>query len=199
MSTPNCGLDQLPDLANLQTDCMIVETMRSQTVPPHQSSKQIRPGGSRFWRYAPLLLWAVLIFIGSVNVLSAAHTSLLLRAVQWLFPNVRDESLAVFHLLVRKTGHLTEYAILATLAARAFRGSSHDLLRRHWFWVSLLLAMVYALTDEWHQSFVPSRTASIYDSLIDSVGALIALTIIWLRHRKSEPDSPRAGVADLVS
>jgi len=178
---------------------MIVETMRSQTTPPHQSSKQIRPAGSRFWRYAPLVLWAVLIFIGSGNVLSAAHTSLLLRAVRWLFPNVRDESLAVFHLLVRKAGHLTEYAILATLAARAFRGSSHDLLRRHWFWVSLLLAIVYALTDEWHQSFVPSRTASIYDSLIDSVGALIALTIIWLRHRKSEPDSLRAGVADLVS
>ena len=161
---------------------MIIETMRSQTTPPNQSSKQIRPS-SRFWRYAPLVLWAGLIFMDSGNVLSAAHTSLLLRAVRWLFPNVRDESLAVFHLLVRKAGHLTEYAILATLAARAFRGSSHDLLRRHWFWVSLMLAIAYALTDEFHQSFVPSRTASIYDSMIDSVGALIALTIIWLRHQ----------------
>ena len=178
---------------------MIVETMRSQTVPPHQSSKQIRPGGSRFWRYAPLVLWAVLIFIGSGNVLSAAHTSIILRAVRWLFPNVRDESLAVLHLLVRKAGHLTEYAVFATLAARAFRASSHDLLRRHWVGCSLLLAIVYALTDELHQSFVPSRTASIYDSLIDSMGALMALTIIWLRHRKSEPDGRRASVANLVS
>ena len=173
--------------------------MHAQTTGPHQDTKQVQPAGSRFWRYAPLILWALLIFIGSGNVLSAAHTSILLRAVRWLFPNVRDESLAVFHLLVRKAGHLTEYAIFATLAARAFRTSSHDLLRRHWFWVSLLLAMVYALTDEWHQSFVPSRTASIYDSLIDSVGALMALTIIWLRHRKSEPDGPRASVANLVS
>jgi VanZ family protein len=173
--------------------------MPSQTSRPHQSPKQIRSGGSRFWRYAPLVLWAALIFIGSGNVLSAAHTSILLRAVRWLFPNVRDESLAIFHLLVRKAGHLTEYAIFATLAARAFRASSHDLLRRHWVGFSLLLAVVYALTDEWHQSFVPSRTASIYDSLIDSMGALIALTIIWLRHRKSEPDGPRASVANLVS
>ena len=178
---------------------MIVETMRSQTTRPHQSSKQIRPGGSRFWRYAPLVLWAVLIFVGSGDVLSGSHTSILLRAVRWLFPNARDESLAVFHLLVRKAGHLTEYAIFATLAARAFRVSSHDLLRRHWFWVALLLAIAYALSDEFHQSFVPSRTASIYDSLIDSVGALIALTIIWLRHRKSEPNGPRASVANLVS
>src|SRR2546421_11565760 len=173
--------------------------MRSQTTRPHQSSKQIRPAGSRFRRYGPLVLWAVVIFVGSGDVLSGSHTSILLRAVRWLFPNVRDESLAVFHLLVRKAGHLTEYAILATFAARAFRTSSHDLLRRHWFWFSLLLAIAYALIDEFHQSFVPSRTASIYDSLIDSVGALIALTIIWLHHRKSEPDSPRASVANLVS
>jgi VanZ family protein len=45
--------------------------------------------------------------------------------------------------------------------------------------------MVYALTDEFHQSFVPSRTASIQDSLIDSAGALIALSVMWFRHRKT--------------
>jgi len=173
--------------------------MHSQPTGPRQNSSQVPSASSRFWRYLPLILWAVLIFIASGNVLSAAHTSILLRAVRWLFPNVRDESLAVLHLLVRKAGHLTEYAIFATLAARAFRASAHDLLRRHWFWVSLLLAIAYSLTDEFHQSFVPSRTASIYDSLIDSVGALIALTIIWLRHRKSAPDGPRATEATLVS
>src|SRR2546421_6703104 len=173
--------------------------MRSQTTRPHQDAKQVRPGGNRFWRYGPLVLWAVLIFIGSGNVLSAAHTSILLRAVRWLFPNVRDESLAVFHLLVRKAGHLTEYAIFALLAARAFRDSSHDLLRRHWFWVSFIIAIAYALTDEFRQSFVPSRTASIYDSLIDSIGALIGLMIIWLRGRKSEPRPERASAENLVS
>src|ERR1700736_2243056 len=118
---------------------MIVANMRSQTTRSHQDSKQVRPASSRFRRYGPLVVWALLIFVGSGNVLSASHTSILLRAVQWLFPNVRDESLAVLHLLVRKAGHLTEYAILATLAARAFRDSSHELPRRHWFWFSLLL------------------------------------------------------------
>ncbi|MFN2577195.1 MAG: VanZ family protein [Pyrinomonadaceae bacterium] len=170
--------------------------MSSRTTAPFAKSRHAHTTGSRLWRYGPLVVWGVLIFLGSGNVLSATHTSVLLRAIRWLFPNVRDESLAVFHLLVRKAGHLTEYAILATLAARALQGSARDFLRRHWFWLSLLLAIAYALTDEFHQSFVPSRTASIYDCLIDSVGALIGLTVIWSRRRKPQPDSARAGRAE---
>jgi VanZ family protein len=138
----------------------------------------------RLSRYGPLVLWAILIFIGSGSVLSAEHTSVLLQFVKWLFPSASPAFLAWFHFLVRKAGHLTEYAILASLAARAFRGSSVRFLRAHWFKFSLVLAMIYALTDEFHQSFVPSRTASIHDSLIDSTGALIALTVIWWYERR---------------
>ena len=138
----------------------------------------------RLIRYGPLIVWALLIFVGSGNLLSAEHTSILLPIIKWLFPSASPNALAWVHFLVRKAGHLTEYAILATLAARAFRNSSHQFLQLHWFKLSLLLAVIYALSDEFHQSFVPSRTASIYDSLIDSVGALIALSIIWFRHRR---------------
>jgi len=142
------------------------------------------PWRGRLIRYGPLVVWALLIFVGSGNVLSAQHTSVLLPIIKWLFPSASRNSLAWVHFLVRKAGHLTEYAILATLAARAFRNSSHQFIRQHWFKLSLLFATLYALSDEFHQSFVPSRTASIHDSLIDSAGALIALTIIWLRYRK---------------
>jgi VanZ family protein len=142
----------------------------------------------RLSRYGPLVVWAILIFIGSGNVLSAEHTSVGLQLVKWLYPSASPEFLAWFHFAVRKAGHLTEYAILATLAARAFRKSSHLLIRHRWFILSLLVAVAYALTDEYHQSFVPSRTASIHDSLIDSVGALLALSIIWFRHRQT-PES----------
>jgi len=149
----------------------------------------------RLIRYGPLVVWALLIFVGSGNVLSAQHTSILLPIIKWLFPSASPNALAWVHFLVRKAGHLTEYAILATLAARAFRNSSHQLIQQHWFKLSLLFAMLYALSDEFHQSFVPSRTASIHDSLIDSAGALIALTIIWLRYRKpaAETNSRPAG------
>ena len=139
---------------------------------------------SRVSRYGALIAWAVLIFIGSGNVLSAAHTSILLQFIKWLYPAASDELSSLIHLLVRKAGHLTEYAILATLAARAFRHSWHQALRRNWFLLSLLLAIAYSLSDEFHQSFVPSRTASIYDCMIDSVGGLIGLGIVWWRTRR---------------
>src|SRR4051812_39214522 len=126
------------------------------------------PGRGRLARYGPLAAWALLIFIGSGSVLSAEHTSVVLSFVKWLFPSASPAFLAWFHFLMRKAGHLTEYAVLATLAARAFRLSSHQFISRHWFKLSLLLAVVYALSDELHQSFVPSRTASIHDSMIDS-------------------------------
>src|SRR6476620_5856849 len=129
----------------------------------------------RLSRYGPLVFWGILIFIGSGSVLSAEHTSVLIKFVKWLYPSASPGFLAWFHFLMRKAGHLTEYAILASLAARAFRSSSLHFFRQHWFKLSLLLAMLYALTDEFHQSFVPSRTASWHDSLIDSTGALIAL------------------------
>jgi len=51
--------------------------------------------------------------------------------------------------------------------------------------ISLALIVTYALIDEYHQSFVPSRTASIYDSMIDMAGGLTALLIIRRRTRAS--------------
>jgi VanZ family protein len=137
----------------------------------------------RLSRYGPLVLWATLIFVGSSNVLSATHTSVILRPVVWLFPHASEATLAAIHFLIRKAGHLTEYAILALLAARAFRTSSRELLRARWFWVSLLFVIAYSLSDEFHQSFVPSRTASIYDSMIDTLGGLTALVFLAIRRR----------------
>ena len=146
----------------------------------------------RLSRYGPLVLWAVLIFVGSTSVLSASHTSVLLRVFLWIFPQASEATLATIHFLLRKAGHFTEYAILALLAARALRTSYRKLLRQRWFWLSFLLVVVYALGDEFHQSFVPSRTASIYDSMIDMFGSLTALAFLVIRkhgtHRQDLPD-----------
>ena len=138
----------------------------------------------RLWRYGPLVLWAALIFIASTSLLSGSNTSTILRpAVLWLFPNTTEATLNLVHFFVRKAGHFTEYAIFALLAARAFRTSSHSSLRNHWFATSLLLVALYSLSDEFHQSFVPSRTPSIYDSMIDTLGGLVALAVIAVRKR----------------
>jgi VanZ family protein len=136
----------------------------------------------RLWRYGPLILWAALIFVGSTDLLSGSNTrGGLVRSLLWLFPNLSEAKLGFIHFAVRKVSHFVEYAILAFLAARAFRTSSRTLLRNRWFWFSLLLVVVFALSDEFHQSFTSLRKASIYDCLIDSLGGLTALLLVAFR------------------
>ena len=140
----------------------------------------------RAWRYAPLLLWMTLIFFFSTGELSAGNTSRIVRPLLlWLFPGISEERILLAHFITRKAAHFTEYAILALLAARAFGSSSRPLLRRGWLVAALALVVLYALSDEYHQSFVPSRTGSVYDSLIDMSGGMTALLLasLWRRRK----------------
>lgn len=153
------------------------------------SRLESRTLGSRLARYLPLLFWMAFIAFASTGELSASNTSRILRPLLlWLFPDVSAERLATMHFLARKGAHFAEYFVLGFLAARAFATSSLDRLKDNWFRWSILLVMVYALLDEYHQSFVPSRTGSIYDSLIDFSGGLTALLIykIWFGRARNE-------------
>src|SRR6266498_1745646 len=135
----------------------------------------------RLWRYGPLLVWMAFISFASTAEFSAVNTSIVLRPiVLWFFPNLSEDQVAAIHFLIRKAGHFTEYAVLAFLTQRAFISSSKASIRTHWFQLSLLLVTVYSLLDEFHQSFEPSRTASIYDSAIDVACGLIVLLLFKL-------------------
>jgi VanZ family protein len=86
--------------------------------------------------------------------------------------------------IVKKGGHMTGYALLALSYWRALG------FRQGRWWLAWCLAVLYAVTDEFHQSFVPGRSASIWDVLIfDNLGALISL---WLlnRYKTQRSDSP---------
>jgi VanZ family protein len=91
--------------------------------------------------------------------------------------------------LVKKSGHAIVYAMLALLYWRALDFNDRKL------WVAWLLALLYAITDEFHQSFVPGRHPAVFDVIIfDNFGALISL---WLVHRyrkqkRSDPIHPTA-------
>lgn len=138
-----------------------------------QSRQTLR---TRIWRYAPLLFWMAVIFFASTGTFSGDNTSRLLRPfLLWLFPDLSEARLAFLHLLTRKVAHFTAYAVLGFLAARAFAGSSRRLLHEHWIAASVILVVAYAFLDEFHQSFVTSRTASIFDCLIDISGGLFIL------------------------
>jgi VanZ family protein len=143
---------------------------------------------SRLWRYGPLLAWAAFVLFASSGEFSASNTSRIVRPLLlWLYPNIAESSIQTVHFFVRKAAHLTEYAILALLAARAFRMSKLAALRRFWWLAAFALAAAISLVDEYHQSFLPSRTGTVYDSYLDMTGGAIALTILalWLTvHRR---------------
>lgn len=137
--------------------------------------------GSRVWRYAPLLFWIGIIVFGSGDDVSASNTSRWLGFVVQIFtPDISDERLSVINLIVRKTAHFTVYATLALLAARAFLSSSHEVLRRRWMIAALIIVAVCAFFDEYHQTFSPARTGTIYDALLDITGGAFALAAVRL-------------------
>jgi VanZ family protein len=109
----------------------------------------------------------------------------------WLNPHMSWATVAEINLVLRKLGHLTEYAILATLLWRALR----DLVRSRSFYplalIALIACAIFATTDEFHQSFIPSRTASPNDVMIDICGAATGLVICMLfaaRRRTGGPE-----------
>ena len=137
-------------------------------------------------RYLPLVAWLIFISYASSDSFNAGNTSRIIGPlVLWLFPNTTPETLLGIHIITRKVAHFTEYAILAYLAARAFRTSPRPALANRWFIAALALVVAYALLDEYHQTFVPSRTGSVYDSFIDIAGGLTALLIIRHRHNRA--------------
>ena len=143
----------------------------------------------RLWRYGPVLAWACFVLFASSTNFSASNTSRIIRPLLiWLFPDISEAALGQAHFLVRKAAHFTEYALLALLAARAFRTSSHAALARHWRLASFALVASVALVDEYHQSFVPTRTGTIYDSLLDMAGGATALACasLWLAARRGK-------------
>lgn len=77
--------------------------------------------------------------------------------------------------IIKKSGHVFEYAVLAFWIWYALE------FRKDHRWLALLIALLYAMTDEYHQSFVPGRFPSLWDVLIfDNVGALLSL---WVAKR----------------
>jgi VanZ family protein len=137
----------------------------------------------RYW--LPLLLWMGVIFLGSADRESGPHASRILGPLlQWLGFGLGAADAVL--LLFRKLAHLTEYALLAVLAWRAIRRPVRA-DSRPWNWTqagwALLWCAAYAVSDEVHQCFVPTRVGTAWDVLIDTVGATAGLLALWLAGR----------------
>ena len=152
----------------------------SPSSPPTRGRRLVRLA----WLCLPLVAWLAVITLASTNLGSEANSDpLLLRLLHLLLPGSRDAGPSAndFDALswaLRKTAHLVEYAVLGLLATRAlkglFPGYSGAAIRRGGAgarregWETLVktavvvlpFGAVVAAVDEFHQSFVTSRTAS---------------------------------------
>jgi glycopeptide antibiotics resistance protein len=131
----------------------------------------------KYW--LPLLVWLGVIFLGSTSLMSAEHTSrFIVPILLWLKPGMSPKTIWIILVIMRKCAHVSEYAILALLLWRAFRSGPTLRTKLPTLFSAVLLACaVFAASDEFHQSFVKSRTPSVGDVLLDVVGALFGLLI----------------------
>lgn len=136
----------------------------------------------RYWW--PAVAWAAVVFFFSTESFSGEETQGWIYAVlQWMFPHASPRALQLGHHAVRKLAHVTEYFILSLLVLRGIRGGRAG-WHIQWALAALLICAAYAVSDEWHQSFVPSRGSALGDVLFDSGGAGLAQLWAWWRARR---------------
>jgi VanZ family protein len=131
----------------------------------------------------------ILIFVISTDIGSHRRTSRLIGPLlRWFNPEVSDATIHAVQAVVRKSGHVAGYAILALLLWRGRKmvAGVRPLLSkwdcREACWIVVACAL-YACTDELHQAFVPTRQGSVLDIVIDTFGAFCGVMLVWLLGR----------------
>jgi len=137
--------------------------------------------------WVPAILSVLIIALESTATMSADNTS------RWLYPfwarfigPISAAHWAELHHLIRKTGHFVGYGLVSVTFFYGWRQTLHRLAVRHWtLWrrasvAAVLCTLVIATLDEFHQSFIPSRTSSPIDVGIDLCGAMAAQLLLLL-------------------
>lgn len=146
----------------------------------------------RWWywisAWLPVVIGIAVIVLESTEMFGADHTTGPLRWIfQKFFGPVSDDHWEIIHHLVRKTGHFMGYGFIGLAWLRAWWLT----LPRSQFLPDSLLALfgtaIVASCDEWHQSFLPNRTGTPWDVLIDCTGAITLQVIVYVFMRTLKP------------
>lgn len=135
------------------------------------------PVGRRLRAWLPSVVWAAVIFSMSTDTMSAEHTGTWIEPlVRFFFPSLSPSGVQLFHEIIRKLAHLSEYFVFFVALEYGFRHGS--VVRRGSVLLrALAVAALYSLTDEGHQLFVASRDATLGDCVLDTLGAAIAAAV----------------------
>jgi VanZ family protein len=150
-----------------------------------------RPNLLRAWW--PAAVWVGLIAFESTDFFSSGNTSsMLYTLLTRLFGNINLYHFLVFHHYLRKTGHVIGYGMLSVLLLRGWRATlDHDHIQLgRTVLLSWLGTVFVASMDEWHQSYIPSRTGTWRDAVLDSVAGIVFLSIAYFWIRRSPKGSP---------
>lgn len=138
--------------------------------------------------WALLIAWMAIIFIFShqpaieSNELSTAITTKVVDAVIRLIPKANINPAKLNH-FIRKGAHFSVYLVLGSLTVNALTSIDKfkpDSRRVQVFLIALGICLVYAISDEIHQVFIPGRSGEIRDVLLDSMGALAGIVIMTI-------------------
>jgi VanZ family protein len=169
---------------------------------PWSARSSSTPAGQLWKAWIPTIIWLLFIVIESTDSFSSAHTSRFLwPTFHFLFgiDIVRFEN---WHHYIRKAGHCVGYFVLSFLLFRAWRatfpraGVARWTSRwsSKWAGAAFFVTVMVASLDEWHQSYIPSRTGTYHDVLLDSFAALTAQIAIlgfflWTRKPRGRVES----------
>ncbi len=136
---------------------------------------------NRYW--LPVILSACFIFWMSTETFSSEHTFSVVRTIISFLASGRlsGEEVDLVHAIIRKLAHVGEYFVLGFLLFRAFRGHSSAWWSWRWFFLASVTVLLWAAGDEFHQSFVSTRTGSMVDVWIDTLGGTLGqfMSGIW--------------------
>lgn len=126
-----------------------------------------------------VLLWMGVIFIFSNQANSSSITHSMLENI--LSGMKADWIVDMLNFLIRKFSHMLEYLILSLLILNIFKNRN----RSHLYLITIFICFIYAMTDEYHQTFVTGRTGQFIDVLIDTFGAIIGSSIYYFYSKHS--------------
>ena len=141
-------------------------------------------------RFLPVLLWMIVIFnlSASSDPYQAVLPSHWQSTCQRFLSSSNLASVLCQDDAVGNTSHVLEYTILAFLWVRALLSTNKPLTQNKRFLLfAIIFSLLYALSDETHQLFVPGRAFQLLDLSLDLSGSLLGVTLAWfiLRNRSS--------------
>jgi VanZ family protein len=149
----------------------------------------LKTSRASLWKaWVPAIIWLGVIALESSDLGAAKNTGRILYPLLHFLFKVDAMHFVTWHHHIRKTGHFVGYAVLSWFLFRAWRATlplaSVAAWSLQWAGIAFFMTALVASLDEWHQSFLPSRTGRWQDVVLDSSAALTIQVFLWMVLRR---------------